>query len=69
MKRMTLREAREQKGWTQEQLEDVSGVSQSTIVRLETSPDANPTVSVLQRLEKALGLKRGALMVGREVAA
>lgn len=69
MKQVGLREARERRGWTQEQLEEKSGVSQSTIVRCETDPNVNPTVNIVIRLEHALGLKRGTLIFGREAVA
>lgn len=69
MKHMTLKQAREAKGWTQEELEARSGVSQSTIVRCETDPDANPTVNIVNKLESALGVRRGTLVFGKTAAA
>ena len=56
MKLMSLREAREQAGLTQEQLADKAGMDQTTISRLETSPAANPTHRTIQRLAAALGI-------------
>lgn len=69
MKHLTLKDARDAKGWTQEELEQRSGVSQSTIVRCETDPNVNPTVNVVTKLESALELKRGTLIFGREALA
>lgn len=67
MKPVTLRDARERKKWTQEQLEAESGVSQSVISRLETDANANPTLAVITKLEAALGVPRGSLVFGPSV--
>lgn len=56
MNGLTLRGWRNRRGWTQEQLAAVSGLEQSTISRLETDPDANPTDDTKERLAKALGI-------------
>lgn len=53
---MTLREAREQAGLTQEELAGRAEMDQTTISRLETSSNANPTHRTIQRLAKALGI-------------
>lgn len=57
MKFILLRDARLQKGLTQEQLADSSGVDQTTISRLETDADPNPTERTKERLAKALGIR------------
>lgn len=61
---MQLREARERKKLTQEQLSEKSGVSQSQISRLECEYRVNPGFSIVRKLEAALGLKPGTLTFG-----
>lgn len=65
--RTTLQEARKRKHLTPETLAERSGVSRATIYRLEAG--ANPSYGTAIKLEDALGLKRGALMFGAELAA
>jgi XRE family transcriptional regulator, regulator of sulfur utilization len=50
-----LRSIRESRGWSQQQLADNSGVPRPTVAHLE-SGDGNPTLSVLMRVAKALGV-------------
>ncbi len=69
VKQMTLRKAREKRGWTQEQLEDASGVDQGVISRLERGESANPTNDTVVKLETALGLERGTLVFGNHIKA
>jgi transcriptional regulator with XRE-family HTH domain len=66
MKRMTLKAARLARQWTQDQLAAESGVSQASIVKYERDADADPAVSVVDKLENALGLRRGTLIFGRQ---
>lgn len=61
MRTYLLREARERAKLTQEQLAHRSGVDQTTISRIETSSDANPTFRTIDRLAKALGIARSRL--------
>jgi transcriptional regulator with XRE-family HTH domain len=74
VKHMTLRQARQAKGWTQEDLEARSGVGQDVISRLErrTSGADAVTFGTIQKLEAALQLKaslrRGALLFTELVA-
>lgn len=68
VKQLTLREARERRGWTQERLESESGVEQSVISRLERGANANPTYDTVQKLEVALKVRRGALVFGQVMA-
>lgn len=56
MKLTSLREARRKRGWTQDQLADASGVDQTTISRLETESNPNPTELTKERLANALGI-------------
>ena len=48
---------REQKGWTQEQLADMSGVSRVTISLLESGRQGVTTNTTILKLAKALGKK------------
>ncbi|HYF34280.1 MAG TPA: helix-turn-helix transcriptional regulator [Prosthecobacter sp.] len=65
MKLLTLREARERRRWTQEQLEAASGVDQGVISRLERGESVNPTFETVRKLEAALRLRRGTLVFGQ----
>lgn len=64
MKPIYLRAARERKGWTQEYLEDLSGVSQASINRLETQDGAAAMAETLFALADALGIDARALRFG-----
>lgn len=64
---MDLKVAREKKGLTQQQLAELSGVGQSSIVRLEKG-EGNPVLSTVLALEAALGVKRGQLTFGEVTA-
>lgn len=66
MKRTPLKAARLAKGFTQDELAARSGVSQASIVKYERNPDADPPVSMVDKLEEALDLKRGTLIFGRQ---
>lgn len=56
MRTYSLREARRRAKLTQEQLADQSKVDQTTISRLETEADPNPTRRTIERLARALGI-------------
>ena len=62
MKHMTLREARDAKGWTQATLSHRSGVPQSRIAEIETGKTRDPQNRTVKALEEALGLRRGTLV-------
>ncbi len=68
VKQMSLRKARERRRWTQEQLENASGVDQGVISRLERGEYANPTNDTVVKLEAALELERGTLIFGQAEA-
>lgn len=57
-----VRALRERKGWTQNHLAVVSGVSQPNIWRLEKGLILNPKASVLQRLARGLGVSADYLL-------
>jgi len=54
MKRMTLKEARAQKDWTQAQLAEASGVPAPHISQLESGTIAQPEIATMRKLELAL---------------
>jgi transcriptional regulator with XRE-family HTH domain len=56
-----LKALRERHGMTQEQLAEKSGVGRSHLARLETGRQ-DPTLSTLEKLAKALGVKVGRLL-------
>jgi transcriptional regulator with XRE-family HTH domain len=63
IKRMAkrLKELRGAKGWTQEELAAKARVSRTHLARLETAR-MEPTLGVLEKLAKALGVKVGDLV-------
>jgi transcriptional regulator with XRE-family HTH domain len=67
-KRMTLQEALDARGWTQEQLEAASGVDQRNISKIKRGDIMDPRNSTVEKLETALGLKRGTLVFGQREA-
>lgn len=52
MKKNRLKELREEKGWTQEQLRILSGVSRDTISRLENNKIINVESQTLKKIAK-----------------
>jgi len=44
---------RKERGWTQEQLAENSGVTYTTIIKLEQGVVENPTLRTLEKLAKA----------------
>ena len=50
-----IRQAREQLGWSGNELANRSGLPQPTIHRVETKPDAEPSVFTVAAIAKALG--------------
>ena len=58
-----IEELRQVKGWSQAELARRSGVSQSTISRLEAGTTPSIDLNNLERLAKALGCDPGYLIV------
>ncbi|MFI1192347.1 multiprotein-bridging factor 1 family protein [Micromonospora sp. NPDC020750] len=52
----TVRQLREQNGWSQTQLARTAGMTQSAVARFEAGGTV-PTLAVLERLARALGMK------------
>ena len=50
-----LKEIREEKGFTQEKLEELSGVSRQTISAIENNPEYQAKSGTLLALAKAMG--------------
>ena len=51
-----LKEVREEKRMTQEELAAKSGISRQTIISIETDPNYNTTFNTLVKLSDALGI-------------
>jgi transcriptional regulator with XRE-family HTH domain len=64
VRRIYLKQAREKKHWTQEQLETASGVSQATISKLETRELMRVSFDTVVDLATALGVDPQALRFG-----
>jgi transcriptional regulator with XRE-family HTH domain len=58
MEFIELKPARERRGWTQEQLAELSGVDKATISRLESGVITNPLYETVRELERALKLRQ-----------
>lgn len=65
----TLKQARDARGLTQTALAELSGVDQRVISKIERGLVDDPHNSTVANLERALGLKRGVLVFGREALA
>ena len=57
-----LQAKREAEGWTQEDLSKRAKVARSYVAKLEAGHSKNPSLAVLQRLAKALGVPVTALL-------
>lgn len=57
-----LWQARTNKGWTLERLAEKSGVSKSTLQRIETG-ETSPTMDVMEKIAKALNVRISDLYV------
>jgi transcriptional regulator with XRE-family HTH domain len=58
---MKLKQLREARGWTQEQLAEKAGVSRAYVARLEIGRH-DPPLSMLEKLAAALKVKVGKLL-------
>ena len=57
-----LRETREARGWTQQQLADKAGVTRATVSRIEGGKVASLDLEVFDKLAKALEVHPAALI-------
>lgn len=55
--RIRVRELRQARDWSQEELANRSGVRQATISNLETAKSQRLEVPIIERLAKALGVE------------
>lgn len=62
--RKTVRQARERRGWTPEELAEHAGVHRATVYRIEAGEIRNPSNTTVEALERALKLRRGTLVFG-----
>lgn len=62
-----IKEIREQKGISQSELSDKSGVTRATIWKLETGEDEVTTSKTLLKIAEALGVTVGDLFLDHEV--
>lgn len=51
-----LRRLRKEKGWSQERLAQQAGVTLSSLSKIESGANDNPTIKTLQSLASALGV-------------
>ena len=57
-----IRQLRESKGWSQLELARRSDVDQGYVSRLEAGTKKNPSVAILKKLARALGVAVGELL-------
>ena len=60
--RKTLKKLREAKGLTQGELAERAGLHRVYVTQLETGVEKNPTLDMLERLAKALGVPASQLL-------
>src|SRR5262245_54705172 len=58
-----LKSAREARGLTQHALADLAGLSQSQVSQLESASRDNPAVSTIEKLEAAMRMLPGSIML------
>lgn len=58
-----LRQLREERGWSQEEFADRAGLHRTYVSAVERGV-RNPTLSVIERLAKAVGVSMAELIVG-----
>lgn len=61
--RLRIREVREERGFSQEQLANLAGVRQATVSELERRRGGRVDLDVVEKLAAALGVEPGDLIV------
>ncbi|MCM8782451.1 MAG: helix-turn-helix domain-containing protein [Candidatus Omnitrophica bacterium] len=51
-----IKKYRKKKGWSQEQLAKESGITYSTLIKIESGVNKNPTIQTLTKLASAFGV-------------
>lgn len=67
VKQLTVTEARERKGWKQNELAERAGLDKGTVSRIEAGEIVNPSNDTVKKLERALGVRPGTLVFGDQV--
>lgn len=52
-----LKAKRQERGLSSTELQRLSGIDRARLSRLESNPDANPTIETLSRIASALGVE------------
>ena len=60
---------RDERGWTQEELAKVSGISATTISHIESGAIEQPRMNTIRRLARAFGMSTDAFLRSEEPAA
>lgn len=61
-----VKEMRESRGWSQEELALETGMSQSVISRLESGSHGHPTRKILIRVAEACGMEMALVVTGKK---
>lgn len=62
----TLKTKRQERGMSLTELQRLSGIDRARLSRLESNPNANPTIETLNRIAVALGVEIRVAVVERE---
>ena len=62
----TLKAKRQERGMSLTELQRLSGIDRARLSRLESNPNANPTIETLNRIAVALGVEIRVAVVERE---
>lgn len=57
-----IKKYRKKKGWSQEQLAKESGITYSTLIKIESGANKNPTIKTLQKISTALSVPIDSLL-------
>jgi DNA-binding phage protein len=65
----TLKAKRQERGLSLSDVQRISGIDRARLSRLESAPDANPTIETLDRIAHALGVELRISIVERQPTA